>query len=51
MDRTERVFKFNQVLAELESTFGRINVPHSVMMSRVSDDWLEFYYRKLVEKE
>lgn len=48
MDKTERAFKFHRVLAELESTFGRISTPMSVIMDRVSDDALEFYYRKLV---
>lgn len=48
MDKTERAFKFHRVLAVLENCFGRISTPLSVIMDRVSDDALEFYYRKLV---
>ena len=48
MTKTERAFKFHQVLAVLEGCVGRISTPMSVMMDRVSDEALEFYYRKLV---
>lgn len=48
MNNAERVFKFNQILAVLERCAGRISTPMSVIMDRVSDEALEFYYRKLV---
>ena len=41
---TEVMFKVNQILAVLESCFGRISVPMSVMLDRVTKEDIEFYY-------
>lgn len=52
MSETERrkLFKLNKLLAVLEHCFGRIPVPMSVMMERVTERELDFYlyhFRKL----
>jgi len=41
---TEAMFKLNQILAVLESSFGRINVPMSAMLDRVTEQDIDFYY-------
>lgn len=50
MTETERrkIFKLNRVLAVLESCFGRIPVPMSVMLDRVTERELDFYIERLV---
>lgn len=50
VSKTERrkIFKLNQVLAVLENCFGRISVPMSVMLERVTEQELDFYIEKLV---
>ncbi len=40
----EVMFKVNQILAVLESCFGRINVPMSVMLDRVTEQDIDFYF-------
>lgn len=40
---TEVIFKVNQILTVLESCFGRINVPMSVILDRVTKEDIDFY--------
>lgn len=49
MSETERrkLFKLNKVLAVLEHCFGRIPVPMSVMMERVTERELDFYIERI----
>lgn len=51
MSETEqrKIFKLNQVLAVLEKCFGRISVPISVMLDRVTERELDFYIERLVK--
>lgn len=41
---TEVMFKVNQILAVLESCFGRICVPMRVILDRVTKEDVEFYF-------
>ncbi len=52
MTESERrkVSKLNKVLAVLENCFGRIAVPMSVMLERVTERELDFYISKLVRE-
>lgn len=45
-----KVFKICQILGVLERCFGTIAVPMSVLLDRVSDQWVDFYYAKLVDR-
>jgi hypothetical protein len=45
-----KTFKLNLLLAELESCFGRISTPMSVMLDRVTERELDFYIDKIVKK-
>lgn len=49
----KKVSKIRQILGVLERCFGRLGVilpTVSEALDRVSDEWIDFYYAKLVRK-